>query len=50
MTDAQRRADLIAAYPGQRWKRKVNKMSEAQVLAIWSKIQAKNEQEKGTNQ
>lgn len=30
-----KRAEVRAAYPGDRWARRVDKMSDEQVLAIW---------------
>lgn len=37
MTDEQKRQWVSELYPGPRWKKKVSKMSDAQVFAIWAK-------------
>lgn len=44
MTDEQKRAAVTAMYPNSAsWKRKVVRMSDAQVYAIWAKAQQKQE-------
>lgn len=37
--DANRRADVTNMYPGKRWAQKVQRMSDAQVFAIWKNQQ-----------
>jgi aminoglycoside phosphotransferase len=41
MTDAEKRKFVAELYPGRRWRRLVEKMSGAQVFAIWKKEQEK---------
>lgn len=46
MTDQQKRAAVIAMYPNSKsWKKKVQKMGDGQVFAIWAKAQQKKEQQ-----
>lgn len=40
LTDAQMREALKKAYPGRKWKLKVNKMSEHEVVAIYLRFKA----------
>jgi hypothetical protein len=32
------RDEIKAAYPGEKWSKKVNKMADNQVLAIWFRL------------
>lgn len=38
MTTDQLRVEIMNVYPGEKWKRKVKKMKDAQVLAIYYKM------------
>lgn len=38
MSPAQKRAKVLTAYPGDRWKVKVGKMSDAQVHATYTRM------------
>lgn len=38
MTSADMRRNLIAKYPGKAWKQKVDKMSDAQVYAVYVRM------------
>ena len=38
MSTAQKRAKVLTAYPGDRWKVKVGKMSDAQVHATYMRM------------
>jgi hypothetical protein len=42
----QMRQAIIAAYPGKSWKQKVNQMSDNQIIAIFSSLKEREEQEK----
>jgi hypothetical protein len=44
MSHEQQRAEVVAMYPGSSWKRRVMKMSDAQVYAIWIKNRQRQEQ------
>lgn len=46
MVDGHMRREVIAMYSGPSWKKKVMKMSDGQVFAIYKKHQAKLEKEK----
>jgi hypothetical protein len=39
MTTADMRGHLIAAYPGEVWKRKVLRMKDEEVLAVYRSLQ-----------
>lgn len=45
MGDEVKRSFVASLYSGKGWKRKVSKMSEAQVLAIYFKEKDKNRKE-----
>ena len=45
MSNSQQRVDVYNAYPGKKWKDRVNKMSDAQVLAIHTKMMNKPKKE-----
>lgn len=38
MTVAQMRQNLINAYPGHKWEKKVNEMTDEQVVAIHARL------------
>ena len=42
----QMRQAIIAAYPGKNWKKNVNRMSDNQILAIFSSLKEREEKEK----
>jgi hypothetical protein len=46
MSDDAKRNYVASLYPGPRWRRRVSKMSDAQVLAIYFKAKAKEEEAK----
>ena len=41
MTTADMRGHVIAAYQGEAWRKKVLKMPDSQVLAIYKRLQVK---------
>lgn len=45
MTEVDKRAFVAALYPSRRWKQKVERMSEAQVVAIYLREQNKSSEQ-----
>lgn len=45
MSDEAKRSFVASLYPGKGWKKKVSKMSDSQVLAIYFKEQNKDRKE-----
>jgi hypothetical protein len=48
MNDAQKRAWVGELYPSSTWKKKVGKMPDAQIFAIWSREHNKPPKSKPT--
>jgi hypothetical protein len=46
MTEVDKRAFVAALYPSRRWKQKVERMSDAQVTAIYLREQNQPKQDK----
>jgi len=44
------RQELYSKYKGQNWKKKVDKMSDNQIIAIWHSIKLRKEKENGPKQ
>lgn len=40
MNDAEKRAALAKAFPGEKWAAKVKKMSESQVVATYLRLKS----------
>lgn len=39
-TLAQMRSEVLAAYPGEKWRARVSKMSDSQIFTLYTKFKA----------
>lgn len=44
------RVELYRKYPGPRWKARVMKMSDSQIIAVWRSIEERKKKSENTNE